>query len=83
MVLTKAVLVLTKTVLVLKNLQGLGLEGDGLNYITAKTFTAAEALKFKQCISTVKIICQRRFVQSFSAIEVTPDCSLAIAAALS
>ena len=29
------VLDLTKTVLVLKNLQGLGLIGDGLNYITA------------------------------------------------
>ena len=27
-------LVLTKTVLVLKNLRGLGLVGDGLNYIT-------------------------------------------------
>ena len=33
------VLVLTKTVLVLKNLQGLGLVGDGLNYCTSLVCT--------------------------------------------
>ena len=38
------VLVVTKTVLVLKNLQGLGLVGDGLNYITAAKTKLIEAI---------------------------------------
>ena len=48
------VLVLTKTVLVLKNLQGLGLAGDGLNYITVLNHYAKQPGTFKSAAELTK-----------------------------